>query len=155
MGERLSLTDFKILNYLLESDVSNYNKMAAQTGIPASTIYDRLKKMRQNGFIERMAPVLNLEKLGYSVFASLEIEVYNMREVDSLKDKISSNPNIVGLFKMSGNYDLLALTVFRQPSDLEKLINELLKQKEVKDVHGNLSIHTYKFLNSPQALRED
>ena len=155
MVERLSLTDYKILNYLLEHDIQNYNKMAEKVGIPASTIYDRIKSMRRKGFLLRLAPVLDLEALGYRVFAALEVEVHNMRDVDRLKDSLVGNPNVVGLFKMSGNYDLLVLALFKSPTELEELISGLLKRDEVKDVHGNLSIHSYKFSSNPSALKED
>ncbi len=154
MSENLSPTELKILNYLLENDIQNYNKMSKQVGIPASTIYDRIRNLKKKGIIKKMVPDLDLEKIGYMVFAALEIEVNTMREVDTLKDKYTNNPAIAGLFKMSGNYDLLALVIVKTPSELEKTINQLLKEPEVKDVHGNLAIHTYKFKQNPGQLTE-
>ncbi len=154
MDQSLSNNDVKILNYLLENDLRNYNRMSRETGIPASTIYDRVRAMRKKGIVRRLIPELDLEKLGYRVFAALEIEVNSMRDVDSLKDKYVNNAGIAGLFKMSGNYDLLALALVRSPGELEELINSLLKEPEVKDVHGNLGIHTYKFSQNPGAVRQ-
>ena len=153
MDSKISLNDYKILNYLLENDLQNYNKMSKETGIPASTIYTNIKNLRKKGIIKHMTPQLDLEKLGYKVFAALEIEVHNMRDIDSLKDKFIHKPEIIGLFKMSGNYDLLALVLAKNPIDLEKLINEFLENKCVKNLHGNLSINTYKFSSNPGALK--
>lgn len=155
MSEKISPTDYKILNYLIENDFENYTKMGKKSGIPASTIYSRLISLRKKGIIKKLGPVIDLEKFGYNILAALEVEVHNMREVDDLKNRYIYNQNIVGLFKMSGNYDLLVLGLFKSPTDLENLINELLKQPEVKDVHGNLSIHTYKFTTNPFPLKED
>ena len=150
---KLTLNDYKILNSLLDHDLQNYNKMSKDTGIPASTIYTNIKNLKKKEIIRKMAPQLNLEKLGYKIFAALEIEIGNMRDADKIKDNLIHRPEIIGLFKMSGNYDMLALVLAKNPTDLELIISELLKQPEVKNVHGNLSIHTYKFSQNPGAIR--
>jgi len=155
VDHKITLTDYKIINYLLEKDLQNYNKMSKETGIPASTIYDRIKQMKKNNVISKMTPQLNLEALGHKIFAALEIETKDMKSVDTLQKKLSLKPEIIGLFKMSGNYDILALTLVKNPGDLEAIINELLEEKEVKDVHGNLSIHTYKFKQNPDSIKSD
>ena len=153
MDLKLTLNDYKILNYLLESDLQNYNKMSKDTGIPASTIYTNIKNLKKKGIIKKMSPQMDLEKLGYKIFAALEIEVHNMRDVDEIQSTLKAKPDIIGLFKMSGNYDLLALVLTKNPLALEEIINNLLKMNQVKNVHGNLALHTYKFSSNPSALK--
>ena len=152
---KMTLTDFKIINYLLDNDLQNYKKMSKETRIPASTIYDRIKHLKQTGVITKMTPQLNLQTLGYNIFASLEIITHDMKGVDTLQQKLIHKPEIIGLFKMSGNYDLLALALVKNPSDLEEIINKTLLEKEVKDIHGNLAIHTYKFKQNPDAIKSE
>ena len=154
MEEKITHTDTKILNYLLENDAQNYNKMSKAINIPASTIYDRIRQLRKKGIIKKMAPVLDFDKLGYKIFAALEIETNNMRDTDTLKDKYTHNPNITGLFKISGNYDILMLVLVKSTIELEKIINQLLKEPEVKDVQSNLSMHTYKYSQNPEEIKE-
>jgi len=153
MHERLSERDCTILNYLLDQGLENYSKMSRATGLPASTIYDRIKSLRARGVIKKMCPVLDHEKLGFRIFAALEIEVAGMREIEPLKRKYEHIASVIGLFKMSGNYDLLALVLVQSPEELEELIKKILEEPEVKDVHGNLGMKSYKFSQSPFPIK--
>ena len=154
MAEKISLTDIKILNYMLENDSQNLNKIAKDLGMPTATVYGRIKYLKQKGIIKRMAPELDLEKLGLPVLGLIEIEVENQGYIDELEKKYGKSSNIVWSFKIIGNYDWLLAGYFDNPSELEKLVNSLIKDPFVKNAHGNIVSHITRFMQAPNPLKE-
>jgi Lrp/AsnC family transcriptional regulator for asnA, asnC and gidA len=154
MAEKISLIDLKILNYMLENDSQNLNKIAKDLEIPAVTVYGRIRYLKQKGIIKRMAPELDLEKLGLPTLALIEIEVENHRDIDQLEKKYGKTSNIVWSFKVVGNYDYLLAGYFSSPKEMEKLLNDLAADPLVKDVHGNIVSHINRFVQAPYPLKE-
>jgi DNA-binding Lrp family transcriptional regulator len=154
MAEKISLIDLKILNYMLENDSQNLNKIAKDLEIPAVTVYGRIRYLKQNGIIKRIVPELDLDKLGLPVFGLIEIEVENHGYIDELEKKYGKSSNIVWSFKIIGNYDWLLAGYFENPAEFEQLVNSLIKDPLVKNAHGNVVSHRIRFMQAPHPLKE-
>lgn len=57
--------DKKILNYLLEDSRMELCRISARTKIPISTIFDRIKKMKENSIIRKFTCNLNTDYIRY------------------------------------------------------------------------------------------
>ena len=67
-------TDEKILAKLVENSRMPISKISAQTGIPDSTVSNRLKKLEKSNIIDKYTTILNPEELGINVAAIIIIQ---------------------------------------------------------------------------------
>ncbi|TDO93929.1 DNA-binding Lrp family transcriptional regulator [Halanaerobium saccharolyticum] len=77
--------DKKILDRLqmgLELEASPFQKMAAELGIEAEKLLQRIKKLKKEGYIRRLGGVFRSSRLGYkSTLIALEVEEENFYQV--------------------------------------------------------------------------
>ena len=133
------------------TDILNYIDRRRYQLLPNTSGARTAKEAITLAHLAREAGLSDMVKL--EVIGDQQTLLPDVADADKIKDNLIHRPEIIGLFKMSGNYDMLALVLAKNPTDLELIISELLKQPEVKNVHGNLSIHTYKFSQNPGAIR--
>jgi len=154
MAEKISLLDYKILNYLLENDSQNFSKVAKDLNVPVPTFHKRIRELKSNGVIKRFQPELNLDKLSLPVFAHIEIEVENPMHVHEIAKKFANKSNITKIYKIVGNYDLLLGGYFSNPTQMNELVEEIAKDEKIKSVHGNIISHKYRDQQTPYPLKE-
>ncbi|MFH1256699.1 MAG: Lrp/AsnC family transcriptional regulator [Candidatus Diapherotrites archaeon] len=145
----LNPADFKIINYLLEKEDADYKEMAKALDIPLSTVYDRIKALKEKGIIKGAFVDFDLDKIGYKIMSLIEITFHDQKFKYELKKQLCLHKNVIGVLEVIGNYDMIALTKFKDPQELEPFIKELLSHKEIKNVDSNMVIMTDKFKLNP------
>ena len=69
----IDFTDRKILSALLSKGRSTFAELAAQVGLTAPTVHDRVKKLERSGIIEGYTAIINPDALGYEITALVHI----------------------------------------------------------------------------------
>ena len=69
----IDFTDRKILSALLSKGRSTFAELAAQVGLTAPTVHDRVKKLERSGVIEGYTANINPASLGYDITAMVRI----------------------------------------------------------------------------------
>lgn len=112
----LSDVDVGIIRLLQEDARGSLVKVAETLGMPESTVRNRVNGLVRRGLIE-FAVVTNPLRLGYGVWAILEIQVQptRIREVAKRLAGVSEI-HLVGI--MTGTYDIYAGTLFRNNQEL-------------------------------------
>ena len=154
MSEKISLLDYKILNYMLEHDSQNLTKVAKDLNVPVPTLHNRIRYLKQSGVIKRIQPELDLDKLNLPVFAHIELEIENPMNVHELAKKFSSKSNITRIYRVVGNYDLLLAGYFSKPEEMNELVEEIAKDERITSVHGNIISYKYRDQTTPYPLKE-
>jgi Lrp/AsnC family transcriptional regulator for asnA, asnC and gidA len=72
-GLKLDDRDFEILEALRENAKLSVFQLSKKTGIPPTTIHNRIKKLRQNGVITNYTIKFDREKLGQGFCALIFI----------------------------------------------------------------------------------
>ncbi len=67
--------DRRILEVLLENSDLSIQKISKRTGIPITTVHNRIKRLKKNGVILNYTVKLNYHKLGKSILAFILINV--------------------------------------------------------------------------------
>jgi len=63
----LDTTDLEILMELQMDGRMNYAEISRRTGIPSSTVYDKITRLVNRGVIKKFTVILDREKVGFAV----------------------------------------------------------------------------------------
>lgn len=137
--------DFLILKELRENAKISMRSLANKTGLHPNTLLQRIKKLEKDGIIVKYSAELNYAKLGYDLHAIIFVEVTHKahKEWDVAKE-LSSIPEILALYSITGDYDVVAIVKTKNNESLSKLIQELNKRDYVTRTYTHVVLYAYK-----------
>jgi len=105
--ERLDDIDYKILEELKRNAKAHYREIAEKLGLSITLVFKRIKKLEQAKVIKRYTIVTDDDKLGKSLTAFVGINV-RPSDADKVIEELSKMHEVTELFKVTGDFDLLA-----------------------------------------------
>jgi len=123
--------DLLILKHLRNNARKTLTSISKETGIPTSTVFDRLRAHEKN-IIKKYTSIVDFPKLGYSIRAKIMLEAKNKEDI--LKFLLTS-PSTNSLYQISGRFDLLADCIFKDMKELYAFLDELEKFDIKKEFH--------------------
>ncbi|MFH0832754.1 MAG: Lrp/AsnC family transcriptional regulator [Candidatus Aenigmatarchaeota archaeon] len=131
----LSQKDVKILNILEKDCKLPSKKISERTGIPITTIHNRVKRMEEDGVIKSYRAVLDKKKIGKPIQAFIHISLSNVDSA-SIGKKISMMPDVDECYILTGTTDIL---VKISTSDVDHLNSFVMGNiKPIKGVENTL-----------------
>lgn len=109
--------DILILANLRKNSRAQLTKISKTTGIPVSTIFDKLKAYKK-GIITRYATLLDFPKLGFNTLAVLVLRV-KKEDREALNQFLLTSPSVNTAFKINNGYDFLIEVIFKTMMDFE------------------------------------
>lgn len=122
--------DLKILVELRKNGRAKLTDISKNTGIPISTIYDRLQN-KPSGYIKKHACLVNFDRLGFNTRAQICIKC-NKNSKKELKEFLSIHQNVNSLHKINNGYDFMIEAVFRNIKDMEEFKENIEEQYSIK-----------------------
>lgn len=113
----MNQNDLKILAQLRSNARIALTKMSKKTGIPVSTIFDRMKQHEEN-IITKHTSLVDFSKLGFHAKAQLFIKV-NREDRKNLQKHLFKHPSVNSMYQINNGYDFLVEGVFKQIKDME------------------------------------
>ncbi len=109
MTGSLDKIDISILKALQQNARITNKELAAKVHLSPSPVYERLKRLESEGYIERYTAVLNAEKLnlGFIVFCSVKLQRLNTEIAGDFVAKIKEIPEVTECYNVSGEFDYL------------------------------------------------
>ena len=107
--KKLDKINRQILNELQENSSITNSELALKLKIPTTTVFDRVKKLEQNGIISKRVAIVNPENVGKEtiVFVSLSLNVHSAKNVQKFWKAIKSLPEVLECYHVSGDYDFI------------------------------------------------
>lgn len=111
--ENLDLIDVKLLKLLQENSRLTTKELAQAVGLSISPVYERVKRLENEGYIEKYVALLNPEKINLGMVAYVAVRLTKQSNEFSLKfiNVIQEIPEVLECYSMAGRYDFL-LKVF-------------------------------------------
>ncbi|MDO5852166.1 MAG: Lrp/AsnC family transcriptional regulator [Methanobacteriaceae archaeon] len=119
--------DKSILKLLSDDGRKSYRKISRELGVSVGTIHNRVDKLTKSDIITKFVPVLNHEKLGYELTTVVGIELRSGL-VSDVFDITSYEENILAAYDVTGQFDAIVITKFKNTNELNNFIKELLKE---------------------------
>lgn len=130
MGVMLDEKDLLILRELRQDSKRTTKTIAERTGIPRTTVHDRINKLESGGVIRRFTVIPNYELVGEPTTAFVFIS-YNPVPGSSQRDVGSALSEIEGVYEVhmiSGDWDILAKVRGSNVEHIGRLVTERLRE---------------------------
>jgi DNA-binding Lrp family transcriptional regulator len=125
--------------------------MSKKTGIPVSTLFDRLKM--NDGFITKHTCLLDFSKLGYNTRATIMLRAGNDKQ--ALKEHLQKHPSINNVHRINNGFDFMVEGVFKNVVDVEAFIDKLEGKFSIQDKKTFYVIEDIKreaFMSDPELI---
>ncbi len=119
--------DNDILNHLRENADYTLKHLSKLTGIPQSTVHDRIIGLKKRGLISRFTVLANTKKLGYDHHCLLFLSSYNITQ-QPLIDYFKSHPAVNSAMRTNED-DFVLEVLFTNSLESEGFKHELEKRK--------------------------
>jgi Lrp/AsnC family transcriptional regulator for asnA, asnC and gidA len=119
-------TDKKILNVLSENSRTSISSISKKTGIPNSTISNRIHKLEKNNVIEHYTTILNPEKIGVNVTALIIIQTETEKH-EHVEIELPKLEQVSQVYSISGEYDILIKVWAKNLEELNEIINSQIR----------------------------
>ncbi|WP_282607093.1 Lrp/AsnC family transcriptional regulator [Pelagibius sp. Alg239-R121] len=136
-------SDRQLLTLVQDDCRRSYSDLAKETGISASTIHDRLKRLQVRGVIKGQVAILNASALGLDICAFVQITLSHPTKVSQFLQQIVALPEVQECHHVTGDFDYLLKIRARNAAALESVITE-----KIKIIEGVTRSHTAIALSS-------
>ena len=117
----LSKKDILVLSELRQNSRETLTNISKNTGVPISTIVDKLKYYQGN-LITKHTTLIDFSKLGFNARANIMIRVdRNTRE--EAKKFLLNHQNVNSVYKISNGFDFMVEGIFKNVKDVEDFID--------------------------------
>jgi DNA-binding Lrp family transcriptional regulator len=140
---KLDDVDFQILRTLQEDSRTSYRKIANALGIAVGTVYNRIKRLEDEGVFKAYTVMVDSTKIGYDLTASIFIQAEGPHLAEVEKEFAQSDHTIC-VYDITGDFDIAVIARFKNTSMLNNFIKGMLKIPHVKRTVTNVVLNVIK-----------
>jgi len=119
--DRLDETDLKILRALQNNSNLTTKELAERVHLSTTPVFERLRRLQNEGYIKRYIAILDAEKLhyGFMVFCQVKLKQVNAQIAREFTEAVDGMAEVVECYNTSGEFDYLLkihvtdMTVYR------------------------------------------
>jgi Lrp/AsnC family leucine-responsive transcriptional regulator len=133
----LDRIDFTILEVLQnEARISNV-ELAKKINLSPSPCLDRMRRLENEGYIEKYCAILNAEKLkcGMSAFIQVTLDRTTGDVFSNFKNEVVKIKEVVECHMVAGGFDYLLRLRFGGMADYRKLLGIIVELPAVSQTH--------------------
>jgi Lrp/AsnC family leucine-responsive transcriptional regulator len=115
MIDKLDNIDREILKILQKDAKTVAKSIAQELGLTKTPVYERIKRLEQDGFIKNYVAILDKDKIEESitVFSFVSLETQKGSMMDEFFEDVKSYPEVVECFVVGGEFDFLLKVVVK------------------------------------------
>ena len=100
--------DMIILDSLQKNSRKSIKEVSKETGIPRTTVFDRVKKLEQDGTIKRFTIVPDYKKLGLDITVFILVKFrHSTKSQRTVAEEILKLKGVREVYIITGEHDLL------------------------------------------------
>ncbi|RUT73047.1 Lrp/AsnC family transcriptional regulator [Ancylomarina longa] len=145
--ENLDQTDRTILRILQNDSKKTAKEIAAMLNLTVSPVYERIRRLENQGFIKKYVAILDKDRIGRSITAICQISMRYHDEsfIDEFEKQIQSLNEVQECYHMAGQVDfILKIHVQSLESYHEFVRYQLSKIKNIGVINSNFVIKEIK-----------
>ena len=135
--------DYNIILSLNANGRKSFRHIAKELKVSLSTISNRIKRLEEEGIIERYIPVINRQKIGYDLTAVINLKLTHGKLIE-VQEKISKDNHVSAVYDITGDWDSLIVAHFKDRQDLNKFIKRILSMDFVERTNTQLVLNIVK-----------
>lgn len=122
MNQELDELDKKILNVLQENADLTYAELGRMLGVSPSTVYMRLRKLKERGFIKRIVAEVTPELVGLNLRALIFLAI-DVRKYNDIVSKLSNITNVKTVYDVTGEWTLVSEVYVKDHKELSEILD--------------------------------
>jgi Lrp/AsnC family transcriptional regulator len=142
----LDRLDREILRLISVDASLSLADIAAKVGLTPTPCWKRIRRMEQDGIIQRRVAVLDPVKVGLpvSVFVAIETADHSSEWLAKFARVINETPEIVDAWRMSGEVDYLLHVVVPDIASYDNFYRKLIGSIPLRNVSSRFSMERMK-----------
>jgi DNA-binding Lrp family transcriptional regulator len=140
--------DEEVLRILMEDASIGYDAIAKRIGTSVGTVYNRIKRMKEEAIIMRIAPEIDAVKLGFDICVLIDIRIEG-GHLEKVQQKFSKHKNICSIYDITGEYDTTFVAKFKNTEELNKFVKEVAGNEHVMRTSTKLVLNVIKESTAP------
>jgi len=129
--QKLGSIDFQILRILQEDSGTSYRKIADALGMAVGKVYNRNKKLEDEGVFKAYTVVVDQTKIGYDLTAVIFIQAEGPHLAEVEKE-IAQSDYVICVYGITGDFDITVIARLKNRSMLNNFIKGILKTPHAK-----------------------
>jgi DNA-binding Lrp family transcriptional regulator len=129
----IDVTDIRILQLLQENAQLTLREISQSINLSLTPTHDRIKRLEQDGVIDRYVTILNKKVLGnlMMVYCNITLDKQQKNHFEEFEEAIKQFPEVIECSVISGNFDYLLKVIVKDMS----AYNEFY-QKKLSDLQS-------------------
>jgi len=153
-NNQIDAIDRKILSLLQEDAKLTTQELADRLNLTKTPVFERIKKLEREGFIEGYSARLNREKLdlGLMVFCNVTLDAHQYKFLEVFERDVQELREVVACYHTGGTYDyLLQVIVPDMNAYYDFVTNKLARLDNIHNVQSAFVMKEIKgFVGLPQ-----
>jgi len=139
--------DRKILNLLQEDATLSTADIAEIVGLSTTPCWRRVQMLESEGYITKRVALVDRTKVNVplDVFISIRTNQHDWEWLDEFAKIVSEFPEVVELYRMSGEIDYLMRVVVPDMASYDVFYKELIKKVQLSDVSSSFAMERIKY----------
>ncbi|UVF22209.1 Lrp/AsnC family transcriptional regulator (plasmid) [Microvirga terrae] len=138
--------DKRVLRILQNNCALSVAEVADAAGISPTACWRRIQRLERDGVILRRVAVLDRKKLnvGVTVFVAIKTREHSASWTDQFRKALKDIPEIVDVYRMSGDVDYLIKAYVPDIETYDALYNKVIARVELSDVTSMFAMEEMK-----------
>ncbi len=139
--------DRKILHYLQQDASLTIKEIAEKIHLSPTPCWKRIQRMEKNGVIRARVALLDPEKVdaNVTVFIAIKTDQHNTAWSEKFAFEMSSIPEIMEIYRMSGEVDYLLRVVVSDIAAFDNLYKTIIDRIDLSNVTSSFAIERMKY----------
>ena len=120
--------DIRIIQELQRDSRQSVRELAARVHRSPTPVFERMRRLEQNGVISGYTVRLNLEKIGrnFTVFCNVKLKHINTEIHLEFADEVNKMPEVTECYNVSGDYDYILKVQVSDMKSYRKFVTDRL-----------------------------
>ncbi len=139
--------DRRLLALLQQDATLTVAQLSERVGLSTTPCWKRVKRLEDEGYIERKVAILNRAKVGLpvTVFVSIRTSQHDEKWLNEFAAAVSRMPEVIELYRMSGEVDYLMKVVTSDIGGYDRFYKRLIKSVKLNDVSSTFAMEQIKY----------
>lgn len=120
--------DRKLLGYLQKNARISNAELARRIDLSPPGLHKRLRRLKENGVIDRYVTLLNREALGYDMLCIIQVTMrrHEPHSIDRFRLLVQDMPEVLECYSVTGEFDYYLKIAVRNHKHLEHFLMDVL-----------------------------
>jgi len=129
---KLRKKELEILSHLRSNARHTVTAIGKRLGIPRTTVFEKIKKFKKLGLIDRFTCIVDFNQLGQSICAYVLFKSEPSQK-EALGEALRTNANTNNVVKLGNDFDYMASFVFGNMNDLHSFLDIISSKYNIKE----------------------